>query len=48
MGGAIEIERREGFVQLSNSPTQAKIGLEWATCPPTQDTSMACYLDHLP
>jgi hypothetical protein len=24
-------ERREVFVQLSNSPTQARVGLEWAT-----------------
>jgi len=24
-------ERREDFVQRSNCPTQAKIGLEWAT-----------------
>ena len=25
--------RREDFVQPSNCPTQAKIGLEWATRP---------------
>jgi len=26
-------ERRGNFVRLSNCPTQAKGGLEWATCP---------------